>query len=152
MDRAHAVPLPKSLSSPPDFFKILTIAAAVIAVLASLVILLALPAIVRYHQSLQRYKEAVLREDLHAMRQALDSYAEDTKKAPQSLDDLVQGGYLKMIPEDPMTNRRDTWMTARSDGMTAGSKTAREIQARGIQDVHSGAHRLAMDGSSYSAW
>jgi general secretion pathway protein G len=57
--------------------------------------LLAAIAIPSYIQSVRRAKEAVLREDLHVMRQAIDSYTVDKEKAPSSLDDLVQAGYLK---------------------------------------------------------
>ena len=53
---------------------------------------------------MQAAKEAVLKEDLHVMRNAIDSYTMDKEKAPQSLDDLVQAGYLKSIPTDPMTH------------------------------------------------
>jgi len=118
----------------------LLIVMAVIALLASL-------AIPRYLQSLQRAREAVLKEDLHVMRQAIDSYTVDKEKAPQSLDDLIQGGYLKVVPVDPMTNRNDTWMTGQSESMT----TIYETQG-GIDDVHSGAQGLATDGSSYNTW
>ncbi|HEY4358628.1 MAG TPA: prepilin-type N-terminal cleavage/methylation domain-containing protein [Acidobacteriaceae bacterium] len=118
----------------------LLIVMAVIALLASL-------AIPRYLQSLQRAREAVLKEDLHVLRQAIDSYTVDKEKAPQSLDDLVQGGYLKVVPVDPMTNRSDTWMTGQSENMT----TIYETQG-GIDDVHSGAQGLASDGSSYNTW
>ena len=118
----------------------LLIVMAVIALLASI-------AIPRYLQSLQRAKEAALKEDLHVMRGAIDSYTVDKEKAPQALDDLVQGGYLKSVPVDPMTNRNDTWMTGQSENMT----TILETQG-GIDDVHSGAQGLASDGTSYNTW
>src|ERR1700743_3768815 len=68
----------------------------IIAILAGI----AIPA---YVASIKAAREAVLREDLHVMRDAIDSYTNDKDKAPQSLDDLVSGGYLKTIPNDPMT-------------------------------------------------
>src|ERR1700761_7797101 len=80
----------------------LLIVMAIIAVLASI----AIPA---YKLSLQHASEAVLKEDLYTMRRAIDSYTVDKEKAPQSLDDLVQSGYLKSIPIDPITHRTDTW-------------------------------------------
>ena len=118
----------------------LLIVMAVIALLASL-------AIPRYLQSLQRAKEAVLKEDLHVMREAIDSYTVDKEKAPQSLDDLVQAGYLKVIPIDPMTSRSDTWMTSESDTLTDINETQ-----GGIDNVNSGSQGLAMDGTLYSSW
>jgi general secretion pathway protein G len=94
-----------------------------------------------------RAREAVLREDLHTMRVAIDSYTIDKEKAPQSLEDLVQAGYLKSIPIDPMTNHNDTWILGQSEDLT----TIDETQG-GISDVHSGAQGAATDGSSYGTW
>ena len=67
------------------------------------------------------------------MRQAIDSYTVDKEKAPQSLDDLVQAGYLKAIPVDPMTGSDDTWMPDSSDTLMDIDETA-----GGINNVHSG--------------
>ena len=92
-------------------------------------------------------KEAVLKEDLRVMRSAIDSYTMDKQKAPQSLDDLVQEGYLKAIPEDPMTKSRDTWQTSVSDSLHTLDQTD-----PGIDDVHSGSQDQGTDGQPYSTW
>lgn len=92
-------------------------------------------------------KEAVLREDLQVMRTAIGSYTVDEQKAPQSLEDMVSAGYLKAIPVDPLTGRSDTWETSMSDTLSTTDQTA-----GGIDDVHSGAQRTALDGSSYNTW
>jgi len=110
----------------------------------SILLTIAIPA---YLQSIKRAKEAVLKEDLHTMRTAIDQYTVDKEKAPQGLDDLVQAGYLKVIPIDPMTNRSDTWMTSESDTLMSINETQ-----GGIDDVKSGAQGLAMDGTSYNTW
>jgi general secretion pathway protein G len=81
------------------------------------------------------------------MRSAIDSYTMDKQKAPQSLDDLVQEGYLKVIPEDPMTKSRETWVTGVSDSLHSLDQTD-----PGIDDVHSGAQDTGSDGQPYSAW
>ena len=104
-------------------------------------------AIPSYLNSVRKAREAVLREDLHTMRGAIDSYTVDKEQAPQSLDDLVQAGYLKSMPIDPMTNKADTWTTSQSDNMTNISETQ-----GGIDDVHSGSQALASDGSTYNNW
>ena len=104
-------------------------------------------AIPSYLNSVRKAREAVLREDLHTMRNAIDSYTVDKEQAPQSLDDLVQAGYLKSLPIDPMTNKADTWNTTQSDDMTNISETQ-----GGIGDVHSGAQGLASDGTTYNNW
>ncbi len=118
----------------------LMIVMTIIGILASI-------AIPSYIRSVQKAKEAVLREDLHTLRTAIDSYTVDKEKAPQSLDDLVQAGYLKAIPNDPMTSRNDTWITSESDTMTDINETQ-----GGMDDVHSGSEGLASDGTTYNTW
>jgi general secretion pathway protein G len=109
--------------------------------------LLAAIAIPSYVSNIRNAKEAVLKEDLHVIRQAIDSYTVDKQKAPQSLDDLVQAGYLKAMPIDPFTKRSDTWMTVQDDSMSTIDQTE-----SGIDDVHSGSQQTASDGTSYSTW
>ncbi len=104
-------------------------------------------AIPSYLKSVQKAREAVLREDLHTMRSAIDSYTVDREQAPQGLEDLVQAGYLKAVPIDPMTSRTDTWMTSQSDTLTSISETQ-----GGVDDVHSGAQGLGSDGKSYNTY
>ena len=109
--------------------------------------LLAAIAIPSYTNNIRNAKEAVLKEDLHTMRTAIDSYTVDKQKAPETLDDLVQAGYLKTMPKDPFTNRSDTWVPAEDDSMSTTDQTQ-----SGINDVHSGAQQTASDGTSYSTW
>ena len=109
--------------------------------------LLAAIAIPSYLNSVKKAREAVLREDLHTIRSAIDSFTVDKEEAPQTLDDLVQAGYLKSVPIDPVTNHADTWITSQSDMLTSITQTQ-----SGISDVHSGAQGLATDGSSYNTW
>jgi general secretion pathway protein G len=109
--------------------------------------LLAAIAIPSYTRNVRAANEAVLKEDLHTMRVAIDSYTVDKAKAPQSLDDLVQSGYLKYMPVDPITKRSDTWMTSQEDTMMDLDQTE-----SGINDVHSGAQQTSSDGTSYSTW
>lgn len=92
-------------------------------------------------------REAALKEDLHTMRQAIDSYTVDKQKAPQTLDEVVQSGYLKRMPNDPMTNRSDTWIGDRSDAYVNVDETQ-----TGINDVHSGSQALSTEGTLYSTW
>jgi general secretion pathway protein G len=105
---------------------------------------IAIPSFIR---SVQKAKEAVLKEDLHTMRNAIDSYTVDKEKAPQSLDDLVQAGYLKTMPVDPMTSRNDTWMTSQSDNLGDINETQ-----SGIDDVHSGSQGVSSEGTTYNTW
>ena len=118
----------------------LMIVLAIIATLAAI-------AIPSYINAVKHAREAALREDLFVMRQAIDSYTVDKEKAPQSLDDLVQTGYLKQMPVDPMTGSSDTWMPDTSDTLMDVDETA-----GGIDNVHSGSQGIATDGTSYNTW
>ena len=118
----------------------LMVVMAIISVLATL-------AIPSFIQALKSAREAVLKEDLHVMRAAIDSSTMDKQKAPQSLDDLIQDGYLKGIPEDPMTRSRDTWVTDTSDSLHSLDQTD-----PGVDDVHSGSQDSGSDGQPYSSW
>jgi general secretion pathway protein G len=109
--------------------------------------LLAAIAIPAYTTNIKHAREAVLKEDLHIMRQAIDSYTVDKQKAPQSLDDLIQSGYLKVMPIDPFTHRSDTWMPVQSDTLSTLDQTD-----SGIDDVHSGSQETAIDGTAYNTW
>jgi general secretion pathway protein G len=109
--------------------------------------LLAAIAVPMYMQSVRHAREAVLKEDLRTLRSAIDSYTVDKQKAPQTLEDLVQSGYIKSMPVDPFTHRSDTWVPAQDDTLMSLDQTD-----SGINDVHSGAPGAAADGTSYSTW
>jgi len=109
--------------------------------------ILAAVAIPSFITSIRNAKEAALKEDLHVMRDAIDSYTMDKNKAPQSLDDLVQSGYLKSIPVDPMTHSRDTWVTASDD-----TYSDLDESEPGVNDVHSGSDEVGSDGQPYNTW
>ena len=104
-------------------------------------------AVPSYLSSLKAAKEAVLKEDLHVMRQAIDAYTVDKEKAPQSLDDLVQAGYLKQLPVDPMTRSNTTWVADTTDTLHTLEQTD-----PGIDDVHSGSQEQSSGGELYSTW
>jgi general secretion pathway protein G len=116
----------------------------VVMAIIGILLLLAVP---RYTAAIKSAREAVLKEDLQTMRTAIDSYTMDKQQAPQSLDDLVQSGYLKTLPEDPMTHSKDTWVPDTSDSMYSLDETE-----PGIDDVHSGSDETGSDGQPYSSW
>jgi general secretion pathway protein G len=108
---------------------------------------LAVIAIPKFTTALKMAREAVLKEDLHVMRAAIDSYTMDKQKAPQTLEDLIQDGYLKSVPEDPFTHSKDTWVTDSNGALYSVDQTE-----PGIDDVHSGSQELSTGGQSYSTW
>ena len=116
-------------------------------VVMTIIGILATLAVPSFKSALKSAREAVLKEDLQVMRSAIDSYTMDKQKAPQSLDDLVQDGYVKVIPTDPMTRARDTWVTQTSDALHSLDQTD-----PGIDDVHSGSEETGSDGQPYNTW
>ncbi len=116
----------------------------IVMAIIGILITMAVPSFVA---AVRHAREAVLREDLQTMRMAIDSYTMDKQKAPQTLEELMQDGYLKSIPEDPMTHSKESWVTGTSDAMYSLDQTE-----SGIDNVHSGSEETGSDGQSYSAW
>jgi general secretion pathway protein G len=116
-------------------------------VVMSLIILLATIGLTAYTSSVRRGKEAVLREDLFRMRDAIDQYYADKGKYPADLTELVSAGYIRRVPEDPMTEKNDSWqlVPAEPDPSNPSSEP-------GVYNVTSGSEAVALDGSKYSDW
>ena len=93
--------------------------------------------------SISRARESTLKEDLHVMRKAIDDYYADNGKYPGELAELADKRYLRGIPADPVTERRDTWIAVR---------TGNDRGPGGIVDVHSGSELAANDGTFYRDW
>ena len=116
-------------------------------VVTALVVVLASLALVGYQNSLVRAREAVLKEDLFRLRDAIDQYYADKNKWPQSLQDLVTDGYVRKVPEDPITNSADSWQT-----VPAEPDPGNPSSEPGVFDVKSGSDRTALDGTPYAEW
>jgi len=116
-------------------------------VVISIIVILMSVAIPRYQASILRARETVLRDDLYTLRSVIDQYTLDKQKAPQSLQDLVESGYLKQLPIDPFTNTRDSWVP-----MTDESIMSPDQSQPGIIDVHSGSEQKSSEGTAYSTW
>lgn len=115
----------------------LIVVLAIVALLASIVA-------PRYFRSVDNAREATLRTSLNVMRDAIDKHVGDRGHYPASLDELVQLGYIRQIPEDPITGQRDSWLMLppqENDAMSGG-----------MADVRSGAGGQAQDGTPYSEW
>jgi general secretion pathway protein G len=118
----------------------LMIVITIIAILASM-------AIPMYQSVILRSKETVLRNNLTEMRRTIDQFTADKKKAPQTLQDLVDGGYYREIPIDPITNSRETWEVVTDSSIASPDQTE-----SGITDVHSGATTVSSEGTPYNTW
>ena len=116
-------------------------------VVISLVVVLASLSLASYRNSVTRAQEAVLKEDLFRMRDAIDQYYADKLKYPETLDALVSDGYLRKIPEDPFTRSASTWQQIPAEPDPNNPSTP-----PGVFDVKSGSDALALDGTPYAEW
>ena len=128
--------------SRPDGFTLIELL-----VVISMISILAAMGIVGYRNSVQHAKEGVLRTDLFRMRDAIDQYYADKGKYPASLESLVSDGYLRKIPEDPITKSVDTWQS-----IPAESDPNNPSAEPGVYNVKSGAPGTGLDGTSYADW
>jgi general secretion pathway protein G len=116
-------------------------------VVLSLIFTLAAVAFATYRNTVQRGREAVLKEDLFRMRDAIDQHYADKGKYPMSLEELVSAGYLRQIPRDPLTESDQTWET-----IPAEPDPSNPTVELGIYNVRSGAQGTALDGTPYNEW
>ena len=97
-----------------------------------------------FNRAVTAAKEATLKENLFIFRDVIDQFYADNTKYPASLTDLVEKGYIRQVPKDPVTGSADTWVLVPA--------TDELGQAAGIYDVRSGSGRTARDGSQYADW
>jgi general secretion pathway protein G len=116
-------------------------------VVVTIIVILVTMAIPIYQKTIIRSKESVLHSNLMTLRTVIDNYTFDKQKAPQSLQDLVQDGYLREVPIDPMTGSNTTWKTIMEDASQSVSQSE-----PGIFDVKSGSDKMGLDGTPYSEW
>ena len=116
-------------------------------IVLSIIVILATMGLTQYHASQVRAKEAVLKEDLFRMRDAMDQYYADKNQWPGSLEALVSEHYLRKLPVDPFTNSDTSWQTVQAEP-DPNNPTADP----GISDVKSGSDATALDGTKYSDW
>jgi general secretion pathway protein G len=112
-----------------------------------LIVILAGIGLTVYGSSVQRAKEAALKEDLFRMRDAIDQYYADKNKYPSSLEDLVSEKYLRAVPVDPFTTTADSWQTT-----AAEPDPSQPTLESGISNVKSGSDQTALDGTRYADW
>ena len=99
-----------------------------------------------YQKVVLRTRESVLHSNLTAIRTVIDEYSYDKQKAPQSLEDLVSAGYLRQVPEDPITGSKE-WTIIMEDAVTSINMTE-----PGIFDVRSRSDKISLEGTPYSEW
>jgi len=115
-------------------------------IVISLITILSTIALVGYGNAVTRSREAVLKEDLFRMRDAIDQYYADLGEYPPDLRALVSVGYLRAIPEDPLTRSSETWLVVPAEPDPS------DPFVQGVYDVKSGSEELALDGTAYADW
>ena len=116
----------------------------IVVAIISILIAIAVPI---YQKSLIRTRESLLKNNLFTLRTVIDEYTFDKQKAPQTLGDLVDQGYLRGVPVDPMTGTNQSWRVVMEDAITSVDQTQ-----PGIYDVRSGSDLKSLEGTPYSEW
>jgi len=116
-------------------------------IVITLIVLLTSVGLATYTNSVRRAREAVLKEDLFRLRDAIDQYYADKNKYPATLQDLVSDGYLREIPKDPMTDSAETWVTENAEPDPNNMSVE-----PGVFNVKSGSEETSMEGTKYSEW
>jgi general secretion pathway protein G len=112
-------------------------------IVMTIIVILAAIGVINYQKLQLHARETVLKQNLQAMRKALDQYTADKEELPQSLENLVEMGYIREIPTDPITTEKD-WKTDIEED------TISRQGGQGIVDVHSAADGTGTDGEAYS--
>jgi general secretion pathway protein G len=116
----------------------------IVLTIISIMVSIAVP---MYQKAILRTRETVLRNNLFSIRTVIDEYTYDKQKAPQSLQDLVTEGYLRQVPEDPITGSNQSWKIIMEDALTSVSQTE-----PGMFDVRSGSDKTSLEGTPYAEW
>src|SRR5690242_8202652 len=117
-------------------------------IVISMMLILISIAVPNFSRSVTQSREAVLRQNLFTLRSLISQYTLDKQKAPQSLEDLVSAGYLKQIPNDPITNQPN-WETEQEEDTVMSPD---EQDQGGIIDVHSASQLVGSNGKAYNTW
>ena len=118
-----------------------------ILIVITLIVVLASMGMASYTNSVRRAREAVLREDLFRIRDAIDQFYADKNKYPADLSELVSGNYMRRVPVDPITQSAETWQV-----VPAEPDPNNPSAEPGIYNVTSGSDAIALDGTKYSDW
>lgn len=100
-----------------------------------------------YRSVVLQAKETVLKDNLRELRRVIDQYTADKKKAPKTLQDLVDAGYFRQLPDDPITNSKETWQPVMDTSISSPDQTD-----TGLVDVHSGSSAISSEGTPYNSW
>ena len=121
-------------------------------IVVSIIGILAAIAVPQFKAAPQKAREAVLKSDLHTMREAIDQYFADKARYPDSLEALVEAGYLREVPKDPFTDSTSTWRLIYAEASDDPLPEEEAASSPGIFDVQSGATQQSLSGEDMSEW
>lgn len=110
-----------------------------------IIIILLSVAVPTYQRSVQYAKERVLEQNLWQMRRAIDQYASDKGKLPESIDKLVEDKYLHSRPIDPIIENTE-WQEE------FGSDPNSTDNGQGLVNVKSTSPGEDSNGKKYSEY
>ena len=116
-------------------------------IVITIIAILGAIAIPMYRSVVLTAKETVLKDNLREIRRVIDQFTADKKKAPQSLQDLVDAGYFRELPTDPITGSNGTWQVVNDTSVASPDQTE-----SGIVDLHSGSTAISSEGTPYNTW
>jgi general secretion pathway protein G len=116
-------------------------------IVMTIIVTLATVGMVQYRHSVTFAKESVLRDQLFALRDAIDQYYADKNQYTPTLEDLVSSGYLRSMPKDPFTNASDSWVSVPSE-----PDPNNPISTPGVYEVKSGSEGTSIAGDLYADW
>ena len=114
-------------------------------IVITIIIILAAIVLPQYQKTILATREAVLRDSLFKMRSLIDQYSADKQKLPQSLEDLVNEGYMRELPKDPMTGQADWTVTTGDDANSTKGE-------QGVTNIHSASPDISSEGTPYTEW
>jgi general secretion pathway protein G len=101
----------------------------------------------KYQSQVRQVRETVLKDTLFEIRRVIKQYIKDKQQVPHSLQDLVEAGYFRQLPIDPITNSNSSWKPVIETIVVSPRQTD-----RGITDVYSGSTSISSNGTAYSTW
>ena len=116
-------------------------------IVITIIAILGAIAIPMYRHVVLNAKETVLKDNLREIRRVIDQYTADKKKAPLSLQDLVDARYFRELPLDPITGSNGTW-----EAVMDTSVSSPDQSESGIVDLHSGSTAISSEGTPYNTW
>jgi len=114
-------------------------------IVISIIIILAAVTLPQYQKTITATREAVLRDDLTKMRMLIDQFAADKGRLPQSIEELVSEGYMREVPVDPFTSKKEWAVTTGEDPNSIEGQS-------GMTDIHSTSGDVSTEGTPYSEW